>query len=515
MNVRSINLENPLLVKELRSRMRGAKAYWMLFAYLTILSLALLIAYFSWWSARRYSGEAFVIGRTFFQTLFFVQVGLVCLIAPGLTSGCITIEKEQRTFDLLAVTSMTARSMVAGKLVSAMSFVLLLIVSSLPLVSVCFLLGGVSPGEVFFAYLILLLAAFLYGSIGLMWSSVARNTSTATLATYGSVMGIFYFTAILGFPFMGAGVLKAVNPATAFLYSVTPEKYFGFLMPAWIPSLVLNGLGGMLLAMISVRRIDSYAADESVGLRVQSLLLYFAVLFFVFGGIFGAWQWREAKDYQQSFLMATSCLILSFLLAAIPVYATGEPAKRSNRGLPELLLYGWRRIFRSTVESSIPFISLLIIVGLAISLLGFPLSRLSPPSNLASQMMPMLLVIISVSAAWSLVAILLSYLLRSRWPALASTYLIMVVFTVLPLMTLTSWRPGFSGQHNPLWLTLYANPYLALIDAYSTDLNTLPDPSGHWIPYAPITFCFYVLIALLAAVWLRHILRNENTKLAG
>ena len=40
--------DNPVLTKELRVRMRGSKAYWILLLYLGFLSLVMLLNYWSW-----------------------------------------------------------------------------------------------------------------------------------------------------------------------------------------------------------------------------------------------------------------------------------------------------------------------------------------------------------------------------------------------------------------------------------------------------------------------------------
>ena len=509
MHLPAISMENPLLVKELRSRMRGARAYWILFAYLTVLGIALVLTYANWRWRAEVEGGAFVIGRKFFETLFFVQVGLVCLIAPGLTAGTITVEKEQRSYDLLAVTPMKARSIIIGKLISAISFSVLLVTSSLPLVSVCFLLGGVSPGEVFFAYVVLLLAAFMYGSIGMMWSAVSRNTSTATVATYLTVAIVFLGT----LPLLASGArLQAVNPVGAFLYVVNPESYFALTVPAWVPSLILNGLAGILLVMIAVRKLDSYSVDKSVGLRVQSLLLCAALLFFVFGWAFDAFELGKAEDSWKPFLATAWAIALSLLLIATPIYATGERLGE-NKGLPGFLIHGWRRLFRSTLESGLPFLVLLVLAAAGLFLMGFPMSRLLMPGDLGWQLPVILLLVLSVLAAYGMAALLLSYVLRNRWAALMATYLLMAVFVLLPLLTLTTWDGGHCrAEYNPLWLTLYFNPYIGVISVPYVIMDFLPDPSGHGISFFYVTILVYALIASLAAVKLRHVLADERAE---
>jgi len=503
----ALSVDNPLLIKELRSRMRGAKAYWLLFVYLTLLSLAVTLAYLFWWQSGRYGDQSFIVGRVFFQTLFCVQVGLVCLVAPGLTAGCITIEKEQRTYDLLAGSPMPAKSIVIGKLISATSFVLLLTVCSLPLVSVSFLLGGVSPGEVLSAYLVLILTAFLYASIGLAWSSIARNTATATIMTYLTVMAVFFHTvATLSTATTpgGHGFLAAVNPIGALIGGVSPERYYGFTVPAWLPSLILNLLAGILLATIAVRRFDSYSTDDSPALRIMSLLLYSSALFFVFGGISGLLNPRDTASLTEGIVIACWCVAISAVLAAIPIYATGEGARGSLYGL---LVRSWRNVLRPRVESSFPFTILLIAIPTLMIPAGFLMSRTPFPADLVPGFILALLVALTACAAWALIAIVVSRLLKSRWSALAVVYLIMGVCILLPLTTMTTYPEthGAPVPFNAFRLTLYLNPQMAAWNALSADTSVIPDPSRSGVPFAPVTILLYALIGSLAAVKLRHI----------
>ena len=85
---------NPVLVKELRSRMRGARAFVLLSIYLLILSGVALLFYTA---IADISSSDLNSGRTIGKTLFLLigTVALieVCIITPTLTSGSIAGEK--------------------------------------------------------------------------------------------------------------------------------------------------------------------------------------------------------------------------------------------------------------------------------------------------------------------------------------------------------------------------------------------------------------------------------------
>ena len=93
-----------IMVKELRSRMRGRRAFIVLTIYLALLAL---ITYGSYLvvapSARdNFGGGGFVnqantsaiVGQTIFTLLSIFQLILICFIAPGFTAGQISLERE-------------------------------------------------------------------------------------------------------------------------------------------------------------------------------------------------------------------------------------------------------------------------------------------------------------------------------------------------------------------------------------------------------------------------------------
>src|SRR5262245_66515273 len=93
---------NPVLVKELRGRMRGPRAFVLLTIYLLILSAVTLLLYAALGAnpgTDLNAGRR--IGKALFLTIAAVALIEVCVITPALTSGSIAGEKQRQTFDLL------------------------------------------------------------------------------------------------------------------------------------------------------------------------------------------------------------------------------------------------------------------------------------------------------------------------------------------------------------------------------------------------------------------------------
>lgn len=219
---------NPVLVKELRGRVRGARAFVLLTAYLVILSGMVLLVYISMVQ----SGMSELnIGQQIGQALFFLIGGValaqVCLITPLLTAGSISGEKERQSYDLLVSSLLSPWQIVWGKLGAAMAYAGLLVLGTIPLISVAFLFGGVSLSEVVVALAALLATALVCACVGLCWSSVTGSSMVANALSLGTVLLV-----LLGLPLM----------------LVFSQLIFGSLFSRWSQLPLLVYVGGTLMS---------------------------------------------------------------------------------------------------------------------------------------------------------------------------------------------------------------------------------------------------------------------------
>jgi ABC-2 type transport system permease protein len=183
---------NPLLVRELRGRMRGARAFVVLTIYLLLLSCFVSIIYGAMVLNIEGSG-GFVrdldeVGKTLFIALLLIETLMVAFITPAFTAGAITGERERKTYELLRATLLPTRKLVAGKLTTALTYVGLLILAAVPLESLPFLLGGVTAAELILGFGLLAVTAFVTAVLGLFLSSVTKTTLSATVLTYAIVL---------------------------------------------------------------------------------------------------------------------------------------------------------------------------------------------------------------------------------------------------------------------------------------------------------------------------------------
>jgi ABC-type transport system involved in multi-copper enzyme maturation permease subunit len=200
--------------KELRGRMRGRRAFVILTIYLLLLSLFAFAIYhylkqqaalgtsgfgpmpgmpdmdWGWYPGMSGTATALSanIGHGIFGGLLLVETLLIVVLAPALTSGAISLEREKQTIDMLVTTPLSTLGMVIGKLLSALTYVFLLILASVPLASLVFVFGGVGPEDLVRGYALLFAVAFGMGAIGLFISALVRRTQTAIVATFVTVL---------------------------------------------------------------------------------------------------------------------------------------------------------------------------------------------------------------------------------------------------------------------------------------------------------------------------------------
>src|ERR1700761_1079740 len=184
--------DNPVLIRELLVNLRSNRAFTLQFLYVAFLGV---MVYFAWPESESQvsSGAA----QRLFDLFFLGQFFLVALTAPTFAAGSITGEKERKTYEMLLASPLQPTSILVGKLLSSLTYLVLLILSSLPLMILCFLLGGILLSEIARAYLILILAAGTFGLLSLACSSYFNRTSSALVVSYLVILPLAVICVVL------------------------------------------------------------------------------------------------------------------------------------------------------------------------------------------------------------------------------------------------------------------------------------------------------------------------------
>jgi hypothetical protein len=201
---------NPVFVAELRSRIFGNPKFLIrtvsLIFILSLLIMTLTAVQFG----------AMIRPDSVRMAAIIFQLGVMAMLAPGLSSGLITDEISSGTLVMLRMTPLSPFSVVMGKLKATFFYAIILFISAFfVLFSMAFLEhqavfpeGSIISGawwtallqkaghaawwaelwttyrRIVFWTLILLLGTLLFLSCGLISSSFAKNTGTATASAY-------------------------------------------------------------------------------------------------------------------------------------------------------------------------------------------------------------------------------------------------------------------------------------------------------------------------------------------
>ncbi|PWW27403.1 ABC-2 family transporter [Cytobacillus oceanisediminis] len=270
---------NPVLNKEFKLRFRNFKSYLGVLFYL--LALGLIIVGFIFIESLSNNMQGYFKpdqSRTMFMILSVLQLALILFITPGLTAGIISSERERQTLNIMLTTSQSSASIVLSKLISSISYLLLLIAASLPLYSFVFLFGGVSPGQLLTTMGFYLFTILAFGSLGVLFSTLIRKTIVSMVTTYGVTLFLAGGTAFLALIFIqlnNAYNYSAVQPTNPLAYfpamlnpviilistfqpEITNEisRSTGIEFPLWISYLIsytVIFIGALLLSIRKLR----------------------------------------------------------------------------------------------------------------------------------------------------------------------------------------------------------------------------------------------------------------------
>ncbi len=268
-------LMNPVLNKEFKLRFRSFKSFLGVLFYVFAIGIIVLGIIFV--------GQLGSMGgvnpedsRMMFMVLSVLQLALIVFITPGLTAGVISSERERQTLNMLLTTTQSSTSIIIGKLVSSVAYLLLLMIASLPLYSIVFLYGGISPVELLMVFGFSVFTVFVFGSLGVMFSTFIRRTIAAMVTTYGVMLFLVGGTGFLTLIATNVTQMSQTGTPTTnilvYLFSMfnTPiilvnlfeptiaeeiGRMSGVSFPLWAAHLILYTLIFIIAVLFSVRKL--------------------------------------------------------------------------------------------------------------------------------------------------------------------------------------------------------------------------------------------------------------------
>jgi len=283
---------NPVFKNEVKLSSRNMRTSLLVFLYNAVLLVVSMMVFYTIIQPAHYGYRIDFSGMVeLYAVLAYLEFGMILLIIPVITSGSIAGERERQTLDMLLATKMRPRSIILGKLMSSLSSVLMFAVSSLPILSIVFVFGGVGILELLGFVIILSVSAVFVGSIGILYSAYARRVTSATIMTYLTVIFLMAGTYMLekgiysilqtrmaavsdAEASVGNAIfLLLVNPAVTFYGMISNQvgsanaiqelctqfgaQHSGILFELWIPSSVVIQLWlSLVFLALAARRID-------------------------------------------------------------------------------------------------------------------------------------------------------------------------------------------------------------------------------------------------------------------
>lgn len=209
---------NPVMKKELMVNSRSIKMSFAIMgvnAFLTLIAILAMAAAGSSRSAYEYASLTIL-----FPVLGCMECGMISLIVTIITSGSISGEREKQTLDIMLTTPVSPFSIAVGKLGSAMMIVMMYMITSVPIMAIAFVLGGMSWWSLFGLFAMLLYVGIYVGSVGIFCSSVVKKSVSATVLTIVIGVAIMVVTSTVfsiaysakSYYFMVMGDLQPVEP---------------------------------------------------------------------------------------------------------------------------------------------------------------------------------------------------------------------------------------------------------------------------------------------------------------
>lgn len=214
---------NPILKKELMVGSRSIKMSFAIMGINILLTLIVLMVMASTNASANYMRYNYSSLSYLFPVLGCVECALISLIVPIITSGSISGERERQTLDIMLTTPMSSFSIALGKLGSAMMVVMMYMITSLPVLAIAFVLGGMDWSALIGLFGMLLYLGIYVGSVGVFCSSVVKKSIMATILTI--VIGVIIIIVTCAIFFAGIAIeayQEAMKNSSSFSMGAIP-----------------------------------------------------------------------------------------------------------------------------------------------------------------------------------------------------------------------------------------------------------------------------------------------------
>lgn len=211
-----------VVVLELKQRLRSRGWYILLAIWFVLTGVVTLLTWAGWNASqaaqRAYGGyvppEPAGPGSMIFEVVLAFVLLFALLVAPALSANAITGDRAGGTLAILQVTLLEPGQILWGKFFAAWLAALAFLVASAPFLVIGVALGGMTPGHVLVALLMLAVQVGIVCALGVGISALAGRSLFSIVVTYLAVAGLVFGTLIsfgLGTG-LAQGTVMANNP---------------------------------------------------------------------------------------------------------------------------------------------------------------------------------------------------------------------------------------------------------------------------------------------------------------
>jgi ABC-type transport system involved in multi-copper enzyme maturation permease subunit len=180
------------------------------------------------WREVREVGTLARFGGILYLLFAMLQLTLMLFFAPLAAATAVAHEKDRRTFVLLLMTDLSDLEIILGKLAASLVQILMVLAASVPVLSLCALLGGISFGQVANLFAVTAASGLAGGALGLLialWRDRTYQSVSLTL-----LMVVLSVVAVEGIgqalpdvTIFGVRLVEAFNPYRATLAVLYPS----------------------------------------------------------------------------------------------------------------------------------------------------------------------------------------------------------------------------------------------------------------------------------------------------
>lgn len=312
---------NPILVKETRQSLKSRQ-------FVVTFMLMLAVSWFLFVMGVAGGGSALEYGAIGSQFFFFFHLILstaVLIVVPFGAHRSLLAERDQATYDLLSITTLSPRQIVWGKLLSSLVQVLIFYSAIAPFIAFTSLLQGFDFVFVASMLVMTLLLSMFVTMAAIASSAMLQSRQWQAFASIGALAGIVWLSSAT---LMGLyGFLRSFDPSDT-------DQWAGLIF-----TVIIAASYFVLFLKIATAQLTFESDDRSSGIRIVCSVQFFLVWV---GLIVFAWIVGGSAIDEEFVIIAT--VLSAIHLAIVGLFASTEDSflsRRIRRNLPE---NGFRRL---------------------------------------------------------------------------------------------------------------------------------------------------------------------------